>query len=82
MNYKNIMRVNLDLFNGVFSRDNLTEKIKDWAYVINLGEYEDTGTHWIALFCNRSKIDYFDSFGVENGLEEIKEYRIEYRIKI
>ena len=42
-------------FNGVFSRDNLPKKyiyiIKDGAYVINLDEYEDTGTHWIALFC-------------------------------
>ena len=25
------------------------KKIKDGAYVINLGEYEDIGTHWIAL---------------------------------
>ena len=38
-------------FNGVFSRDNLPKKIKDAAYVINLDEYADTGTHWIALFC-------------------------------
>ena len=41
-------------FNGVFSRDNLPKKIKDGAYVINLHEYADTGTHWIALFCNRN----------------------------
>ena len=37
--------------NGVFSRDNLLKKIKDGAYVINLDEHEDTGTHWVALFC-------------------------------
>ena len=42
-------------FNGVFSRDNLPEKIKDWTYVINLDEYEDHGTHWIALFCKKLK---------------------------
>ena len=29
---------------------------------------------WIALFCNRNDIVYFDSFGVEYGLEEIKEF--------
>ena len=28
-------------FNGVYSRDNLTDKIKDGAYVINLDEYSD-----------------------------------------
>ena len=45
-----------------------------WAYVINLDEYADVGTHWIALFCNRSEIVYFDSFGVEHVPEEIKEF--------
>ena len=61
-------------FNGVFSRDNLPKKIKDGAYVINLDEHKDTGTHWIALFCNRNEIVYFDSFGVEHIPEEIKEF--------
>ena len=31
-------------FNGVYSRDNLTE-IKDGVYIINLDEYSDIGTH-------------------------------------
>ena len=61
-------------FNGVFSRNNLPKKIKDGAYVINLDEYADVGTHWIALFCNRSEIVYFDSFGVEHVPEEIKDF--------
>ena len=61
-------------FNGVFSRDNSTKKIKDGAYIINLDEYTDVGTHWIALFCKRSEIVYFDSFGVEHVPEEIKEF--------
>ena len=61
-------------FNGVFSRDNLPKKIKDGAYVINLDEYADVGTHWIALFCNRNEIVYFDSFGVEHVPEEIKKF--------
>ena len=39
-------------FNGVYSRDNLNDKIKDGAYVINLDEYFDIGTHWIALYVN------------------------------
>ena len=61
-------------FNGVFSRNNSPKKIKDGAYVINLDEYADVGTHWIALFCNRNEIVYFDSFGVEHVPEEIKEF--------
>ena len=59
-------------FNGVYSRNNLPKKVKDGAYVINLDKYADVGTHWIALFCNRSEIVYFDTFGVEDVLEEIK----------
>ena len=51
----------------------MPKKIKDGAYIINLDEYADIGTHWIALFCNKSDIVYFDSFGVEHVLEEIKE---------
>ena len=67
--YKNKPR-----FNGVFSRNNLPKKIKDEGYVINLDEYTDLGTHWIALFCNRTEIVYFDSFGVEHIPEEIKKF--------
>ena len=63
---------NKSRFNGVYSRGNLPKKIKDGSYVINLDEHEDTGTHWIALFCN--EIVYFDSFGVEHIPEEIKEF--------
>ena len=32
-------------FNGVYSRNNLTEKIKAGAYIINHDEYADGGTH-------------------------------------
>ena len=58
--------------NGIYSRNNLSKKVKDVAYVINLDEYADVGTPWIALFCNRSKIVYFNSFGVEHVPEGIK----------
>ena len=37
-------------FNGVYSRNNLSDEMKDGAYVINLDEYSDIGTHWIALY--------------------------------
>ena len=49
----------------------MPKKIKDGEYVINLDEYADVGTHWIALFCRRSEV-YFDSFGVEHVSEVIK----------
>ena len=61
-------------FDGVYSKNNLPKKIKDGAYVINLDKYVDVGTHWIALFCKRNEIVYFDAFGVEHVSEEIKEF--------
>ena len=42
--YQNELR-----FNGIYSRDNLP-KIKDGAYAINLDEYSDIGTYWVALW--------------------------------
>ena len=53
-------------FNGVFSRDKLCSPVKNSAYVINLDEYHDIGTHWVALSVNNQTITYFDSFGVDH----------------
>ena len=51
--------------------------MKDGAYIINLDECSDIGTHWLALWVNNNNINnnnnnsnnnstYFDSFGVEH----------------
>ena len=40
-------------FNGVYSRNNLPNKMKDGTYVINLDEYSDIRTHWIALYLKK-----------------------------
>ena len=61
-------------FNGVYSRDNLPIITKKGAYVINLDEYENTGTHWIALFIKTNEIIYFDSFGIEHIPKEINKF--------
>ena len=66
--YKNETR-----FNSVYSRDNLS-KIKDETYIINLDEYSDIGTHWVALWKNDNNVTYFDSFGVEYIPKEIKAF--------
>ena len=61
-------------FIGVYSRDNITNKIKDRAYVTNLDEYLDIGTHWIALYVNNKIVIYFNSFGVEHISKDIKRF--------
>ena len=67
--YKNEPR-----FNGVYSRINLPDKIKDGVYVINLDEYVNIGTHWIALFVKPKYTVYFDSFGIEHIPKEINKF--------
>ena len=44
------------------------------AHIINLDEYSDIETHWVALQVNNNNVTYFDSFGVEHILKEIKEF--------
>ena len=61
-------------FNGVFSRDNLRNTIKNGASIINLDEYHDIGTHWVTLYVNNKTATYFDSFGVEQIPEEIMKF--------
>ena len=60
-------------FNGVYSRDNLP-KIKDGAYVINLDEYFDIGTHWVALYIHNNDVTYVESFRVEHVPKEFKAF--------
>ena len=61
-------------FNGVFSRDNLGSAVKNGAYAINLEEYHDIGSHWVALYVNNKIVTYFDSFGVEHIPKEIMKF--------
>ena len=67
---------NQPIFNGAYSRDNLLDcsstEIKYGAYVINLDEYSDIGTHWVALYVH--DVTYFHSFGSEHIPKEIKAF--------
>ena len=60
-------------FCGVYARDNLP-KIKDGASIINIVEYSDIETHWIALYVLNNDVTYFDSFGVEHIPKEIRTF--------
>ena len=61
-------------FNDVYSRYNLPKTIKTGAYIINLDEYADVGTHWIALYLKNNEVISFDSFGVEHVPKKIKKF--------
>ena len=69
------------LFNGAYSRNNLPKTMKKGAYVINLDEYKNTGTHCVVLFVKKNEVIYFDSFGVEHIPKEIKKFIGQKNIK-
>ena len=58
----------------MYSRSNLPNRIKKGAYVINLDEYENTGTHWVALLVKPKYTVYLDSFGIEHIPKEINKF--------
>ena len=47
------------------------KKKRDEAYVINLDEHADVGTHWTSLYVLNIEVIYFDNFGVEHVPKEI-----------
>ena len=72
-------------FNGVFLRENLS-RIKDSAYVINLGDKQSKGTHWVSIFIDRNTNVLFD-FGIireeyisQEVLSKIKDKSIAHNI--
>ena len=46
-------------------------RIKDGAYVINLGDKQSRGTNRISLFVERNTVMYFDSFGIDYTPQEV-----------
>ena len=41
---------------------------------MDIDEYTDVGTHWIALYVKNDEVIYFDSFRVEHVPKEIKRF--------
>ena len=46
----------------------MPKTIKNGAYVINLDEYANVGTHWIALYVKYNEVFYFDSLDTKTNI--------------
>ena len=44
------------------------------GYIINLDEYSDIRTHWVALYVQNNYVTYFSSFCVEHIPKEIRTF--------
>ena len=49
----------------------IPDNVKYGAYVINLDDYSDAGTHWIFLYAKNDNVTFFYFFGVELVPEKI-----------
>ena len=52
----------------------MPNKIKDGACIVNLDEYHDIGTHWVALYVNNKTATYFNNFLIQDISKEIKKF--------
>ena len=50
-------------FQGVFPIDLLPSR-QTGSYVINLDKHDQPGSHWVAVYDDGEKVEYFDSFGI------------------
>ena len=54
-------------FNDVYLRDNSLDKIKDGTYVIDLDQYANIGSDWIALYTKDNTITFFFLANLESN---------------
>ena len=66
--------MSLDLISRLNLLKHSSTETKDGAYVINVDEYSDIGTHWVALQVHNNHVTYFDSIGVEHIPKELKTF--------
>jgi len=60
--------INKHSFLGVFPCDKppMVDHRKKFSLIFNTGHSKTTGEHFVALYCNKSKMYYFDSLGSPN----------------
>ena len=51
-----------DLFCGVYPMNQLPTR-QEGAYVINMDDHDEPGSHWVAVFDNNGVVEYVDSYG-------------------
>ena len=59
-----IRRLGINHFRGIYSRDELPKKIRKECGIINLGDIQGPGTHWVCYRNLDSVVEYFDPFGL------------------
>ena len=62
-------------FRGVFMVDTLPKNSRQLECgIVNLDKSSGPGTHWVAYWKNRNKVEYFDSYGNLQPPKELIKY--------
>ena len=72
-------------FKGVFTRDQLPEKMGNReSGIVNFNTSKEPGSHWVAYFRDGSKKIYFDSFGqvIPTEIQKYLKTKDEYRYNL
>lgn len=70
-------------FRGIYMRNKLPKRpLKNESAIINLDNFDGSGTHWVAFRKNGNSVLYYDSFGkLPPPLELIKYFGNNVKIK-
>ena len=69
-------------FKGVFTRDQLPEKLENKeSGIVNFNTSKEPGSHWVAYFRDGNQKIYFDSFGqvIPTEIQKYLKTKDEYR---
>ena len=70
-----VKKLDLKHFRGIYSRDQLPQKIQKEIGIINLDDMQGPGTHWVCYRNVDSVVEYFDPFGLIMPNEALKYFR-------
>ena len=70
-----VKKLGLRHLRGIYSRDQLPQKIKKECGIINLDDMQGPGTHWVCYRNLDSVVEYFDPFGLIMPSEALKYFR-------
>ena len=70
-----VKKLGIKHLRGIYSRDQLPQKIKKECGIINLDDIKGPGTHWVCYRNLDSVVEYFDPFGLIMPNEALKYFR-------
>ena len=65
------------IFRGVFAINRLPTR-QPGAYVINLDRHDEPGSHWVVVFDDGKRVEYFDSYGLPPSITSFLGHKAVY----